>query len=209
MKEHLLTNLVDLLTDGNPHTIRIYGHGASGKTVLARDLLALLDPERVNLLQTDTYMVPGSYQDLVQLADASGQRVTASLPIAHELTSLTRDIQTLQRGMDLLSIDCSPWAPQTVLSGDKPILIVEGMSSAFLDKELFDISIACYTDSETELARRLVRDVAERGGVAENIRAGQAVRRQQYETYYQTFLDHADIVINQSRNDFVVERTSL
>lgn len=209
MKNQFLTQLAARLSDGQAHTVRIFGHGASGKSTLARDLLALLDPAQVNLLMTDTYMVPGSYQDLVQLADAYGQRVTASLPIAHELTSLTRDIQALQRGMDLLSIDCPPWAPQTVLSGDKPILIVEGMASAFLDKELFDISIACYTDSETELARRLVRDVAERSGVAENIRAGQAVRRQQYETYYQPLLDNADIVINQSRNGFVVERTSL
>lgn len=157
---------------------------------------------------TDTYMVPGTYQDFVRPADAPDQRVTACLPIAHELVSLARDIQALQKGMNLLTIDCSPWAPQTVLSGDKPILIVEGMSSAFLDKDLFDLSIACYTDPETELNRRLARDVTERGGIEEQIRAGEVVRQDQYQTYYQHLLDQADILINQSGDGFVVERMS-
>lgn len=209
MTKHFLTNLVALLTDGQPHTVRIYGHGASGKTTLARDLLALLPPDQVNLIETDAYIIDGRLRQQVRPAAAPDQKVTAFMPVSHELASLTRDIQALQKGMDLLTIDCSPWAPQTVLSGAKPILIVEGMSSAFLNKELFDTSIACYTDPETELARRLVRDVEERGGVAETIKAGEAVRRQQYETYYKPLLDQADIIINQSHNGFEVERSCL
>lgn len=209
MTEHFLTNLVNVLTDGQPHTVRIYGHGASGKTTLARDLLALLPPDQVNLIETDAYIIDGRLRQQVRPAAAPDQKVTAFMPVSHELASLTRDIQALQKGMDLLTIDCSPWAPQTVLSGAKPILIVEGMSSAFLDKELFDLSIACYTDPETELARRLARDVAERGGVAETIKAGEAVRQQQYETYYKPLLDQADIIINQSHNGFEVERSCL
>lgn len=209
MKEHFLTNLVKVLTDGKSHTVRIYGHGASGKTTLARDLLALLPPDQVNLIETDAYIIDGRLRQEVRPAAAPDQKVTAFMPVSHELASLTRDVQALQKGMDLLTIDCSPWAPQTVLSGKKPILIVEGMSSAFLDKELFDTSIACYTDPETELARRLVRDVAERGGVAEAIKAGEAVRQRQYEIYYKDFLDQADILINQSGDKFVVEKMTI
>lgn len=207
MLNHFLAQLTSYLTDGQPHTIRLYGHGASGKSTLARNLLALLDPTQVNLIETDAYIIDSQYRQQVRPEAAPDQKVTAFMPVSHELASLRRDIQALQKGMDLLTIDCSPWAPQTVLSGQKPILIVEGMSSAFLDKSLFDLSIACYTDPKTELARRLKRDVAERGGVADKIIAGESVRRQQYETYYQDLLDEADILINQSGNNFTVEKS--
>lgn len=206
MKDIFLKDLTTYLTDGRSHTIRIYGHGASGKSTLARELLALLDPEQVNLIETDAYIIDGKIRQQVRPAATPEQKVTAFMPVAHELASLTRDIQALQKGMDLLTIDCSPWAPQTVLSGTKPILIVEGMSSAFLDKRLFDLSIACYTDPETELARRLERDVTERGGIAENIKAGEPVRRQQYDTYYKDLLDEAEVLIRQTEHDFIVER---
>ena len=39
--------------------------------------------------------------------------------------------------MDVLTIE-EPWKASEVLSGVKPILIVEGMSVGFLPKELFE-----------------------------------------------------------------------
>ena len=48
-----------------------------------------------------------------------------------------RDIHALQAGMDVLTIE-EPWKASEILSGSKPILIVEGMSVGFLPKELFD-----------------------------------------------------------------------
>ena len=85
----------------------------------------------------------------------------ACLPVVHELKSLKRDIRALQSGCDIVTID-QPWAPSQRLSVEKSILIVEGMSVAFLPKELFDLSICFYTDAATELDRRLSRDLAVR-----------------------------------------------
>lgn len=45
-----------------------------------------------------------------------------------------------RKGMDLLTIDTS-WSPSQIISGQGKLLIVEGMSSTFLEKELFDLSI--------------------------------------------------------------------
>ena len=59
-------------------------------------------------------------------------------------------ILALQAGMDILTIE-EPWKASEILSGAKPILIVEGMSVGFLPKELFDKTICFYTDEETEL----------------------------------------------------------
>lgn len=208
MSSDFFKNIAEQLSDGKRHTVRIYGHGASGKSTLVAELLTYLDPEQVNLIETDAYIIDGQLRQLVRPADTPHQKVTAFMPVSHELASLTRDIQALQKGMDVLTIDCSPWAPQQVLTGSKPILIVEGMSSAFLDKSLFDLSIACYTDPETELTRRLARDVAERGGNPEAIRANEPVRRQQYETYYQHLLEEADILVDQSEDGFVVKHVT-
>ena len=44
----LLESLVDYLSDGQKHTLRIYGHGASGKSTFARKLqLALVRKEPI------------------------------------------------------------------------------------------------------------------------------------------------------------------
>ena len=56
-------------------------------------------------------------QELYQELDS--QKVTACLPVAHELASLQRDILALQAGMDILTIE-EPWKASEVLSGAKP-----------------------------------------------------------------------------------------
>lgn len=153
-QEQFLQWMQEHLADGQRHTVRIFGHGSSGKTTLAAAICQLLSPDLVNLLETDPYILKNDSRSLVCPKAFPDQKVTASLPAAHELNSLKRDIQALQAQMDLLTI-AEPWAPSQILKGIKPILIVEGMSTAFLPTSLFDLSIASYTDSETELSRRL------------------------------------------------------
>ena len=99
------------------------------KQPLQKALCERLDLMKVNLLETDPYVI-GSPRGLVVPKDSPGQKVTACLSSAHELASLERDIQALQAGMDIRTID-QPWSPSHILSGNKSILIVEGMSVAF------------------------------------------------------------------------------
>ena len=68
-------------------------------------------------------------------------------------SSLERDIRALQSGLDILTIGTA-WASSLRLSAQKQILIVEGMSAAFLPKNLFDFSICFHTDLGTEMERR-------------------------------------------------------
>ncbi|BAM24209.1 conserved hypothetical protein [Streptococcus intermedius JTH08] len=161
-EESLLERLIVYLSDDQNHTLRIYGHGASGKSTFARKLQLALGEERVNLLGTDPYVIAGEYRDLLSSKDFPHQKVTACLPVVHELGSLKRDICALQSSLDILTIGTA-WSPSLRLSARKPILIVEGMSAAFLSENLFDLSICFYTDDETELERRLARDTAVRG----------------------------------------------
>ena len=203
----LLESLVDYLSDGQKHTLRIFGHGASGKSTFARKLQLALGEEGTNLLETDPYVITGEYRDLLSSKDFPHQKVTASIPAVHELSSLERDICALQSGLDILTIG-KAWSQSLRLSAQKPILIVEGMSAAFLPKSLFDLSICFYTDDQTELERRLARDVAVRERSPEWIEQTHLARREQYQRFYQPYLAAADLVICQTGNSFRIEKDS-
>ena len=123
-RKDLIDQLISEIETGKVKTLGIYGHGASGKSTFAQELFQALDSEKVNLLETDPYIT--SERHLVVPKQAPDQKVTACLPVAHELASLERDILALKAGMDILAID-EPWKPSEVLSASKPILIVEGM----------------------------------------------------------------------------------
>ena len=201
-KKELIEILVSEIESGKVKTLGIYGHGASGKSTFAQELYQALDSAKVNLLETDPYIT--SNRHLVVPKESYNQKVTACLPVAHELVSLERDILALKAGMDILTI-AEPWKPSEVLSGAKPILIVEGMSVGFLPKELFDKTICFYTDEETELKRRLSRDTTVRNRDASFIVASQQLRREQYLRYYKENESKADILVDQSGNQFIIK----
>jgi len=201
-KKDLIEQLVSEIDSGRIRTLGIYGHGASGKSTFAEELYQELDFKKVNLLETDPYIT--SERHLVVPKETPDQKVTACLPVAHELASLQRDILALQAGMDVLTIE-EPWKASEVLSGAKPILIVEGMSVGFLPKELFDKTICFYTDEETELKRRLARDTTVRNRDTKFILASQQMRREQYLRYYKTTESMADILVDQSDDKFQIK----
>ena len=203
-KNDLMDQLVSEIEMGKIRTLGIYGHGASGKSTFAQELYQTLDSAKVNLLETDPYIA--SNRHLVVPKETPDQKVTACLPVAHELVSLERDILALKAGMDILTID-EPWKPSEVLSGAKPILIVEGMSVGFLPKELFEKTICFYMDEETELKRRLARDTTVRNRDASFILASHQMRREQYLRYYKETEFKADILVDQSEGKFEVKRT--
>ena len=201
-KKDLIERLVSEIESGKVKTLGIYGHGASGKSTFAQELYQELDFKKVNLLETDPYIT--SERHLVVPKETPDQKVTACLPVAHELASLQRDILALQAGMDVLTIE-EPWKASEVLSGAKPILIVEGMSVGFLPKELFDKTVCFYTNEETELKRRLARDTTVRNRDTKFILASQQMRRMQYLQYYKETESRADILIDQSDDKFQIK----
>lgn len=205
-KKELVERLVSEIESGKVKTLGIYGHGASGKSTFAQELYRELDSQKVNLLETDPYITSGRH--LVVPKETPDQKVTACLPVAHELASLQRDILALQAGMDILTIE-EPWKASEVLSGAKPILIVEGMSVGFLPKELFDKTVCFYTDEETELKRRLARDTTVRNRDTKFILASQQMRREQYLQYYKETESRADILVDQSDDKFQIKTNNI
>lgn len=202
-EDELLEYLEQIFIDKDSLTIGIYGHGASGKSRFAKKMYDKLGSKRANLLETDLYVISDKQVSDLVPKELPHQKITASMVARHELRSLQRDILALQKGMDILTIDSS-WSPSHCLLGNKPILIVEGMSVAFLPKELFDVTLCFYANEGTELTRRLKRDSHERGRETNWIRETHKMRRFQYELYYKDYQKNADILIDTSQNKFII-----
>ncbi|SUN46945.1 phosphoribulokinase/uridine kinase family protein [Streptococcus equi subsp. equi] len=207
--EKLLQAIVTAAANREKMLIRISGHGASGKSTFAKRLQQLLPDGQSQLLETDAYIIANDFSRAVLISSPDqGEEVLSSItachPARHELASLRRDIMMFKQGLDFLSID-TPWSPSFLVKGNVPILIAEGMSTTFLEPELFDLSLYFYTDDDTELQRRLGRDTSVRGRNPEFIQQSHANRRAQYACYLHPYHQQFDIVINQSQNRFIVE----
>ena len=194
-----------------PVLIGISGHGASGKTTFAKELIARLK-EDVNFLNTDPYIITDvrkyaqinyEYEDIKHT-----YQMTACHPDAHNLLALERDIKMLRNELDLYTID-TDYAPSTFLSSENKVNIVEGMSVAFLNPKIFDITIYLYTDGETEFDRRSIRDITERGRSMEHLEKSHVQRRIQYDLFMHFYSENFAVIIENSNDRFTIEKFSI
>lgn len=86
------------------------------------------------------------------------------------------------------------------------VTIVEGMSVAFINSNVFDYSFYFYTDEETELIRRYGRDIAERGADREHLKHSHRQRRMQYDSFMHPFSENFDCIIKSSNTAMAIEK---
>lgn len=207
--DKLMQDLLSWIRMANkPIIIGISGHGAAGKTTFANRLLNLLDKNEINYLNTDPYIVDSTIRkctiiDYTYRNENHRFKMTACHPSAHHLPSLERDIQMIREGKDLYTIS-THYKKSELLASENKVTIVEGMSAAFIDPDLFDLKIYFYTDGETELMRRTCRDVIERGADINFLKQSHEERRIQYEVFMHSYSQHFDIIVKT-----VAEQTSL
>ncbi|MFB1082610.1 uridine kinase [Jeotgalibacillus sp. JSM ZJ347] len=190
--------------------IGISGHGAAGKTTFTQKLAEQIGIDQVNILNTDPYITDSAVRKNTMITyewedQAHKFKMTACHPAAHHMLSLERDIRMLEKGMDLYTLD-TEWLPTELLSSEKNAVIAEGMSVAFLDQSLFDLSIYFYTDGDTEFLRRSGRDIQERGMELEYLKQSHHQRRVQYEVFMHGYREAFDIVVNTSGDGFVIKK---
>ncbi|WP_339200937.1 phosphoribulokinase [Peribacillus sp. FSL P2-0133] len=179
--------------------IGISGHGAAGKTTFANRLAILLNHNEVNYINTDPYIVSSNIRkhaiiDYTYQNENHRYKMTACHPSAHHLHSLERDVQMVRDGLDLYTID-THYMKSELISSKNKVTIVEGMSVAFINPDLFDLKIYFYTDGETELMRRSSRDIVERGTNINYLRQSHEERRIQYEVFMHPYSQRFDIII--------------
>ena len=192
--------------------IGISGHGAAGKTMFANKLINLLKENEVNYINTDPYIISSSIRkhtmiDYTYQNENHRYKITACHPAAHHLPSLERDVQMVRAGLDFYTLH-THYMNSELISSKHKITIVEGMSVAFINADLFDLKIYFYTDGETELMRRSSRDVFERGADINYLRHSHEERRIQYELFMHPYSQQFDIIIKTSDEVTYIERNT-
>jgi len=152
-----------------PIAIGIAGGTGSGKTALARALHAHA-PDLVSIVELDWY-----YRDQAQLSLEEREHTNYDAPGALELDRVNEDVRALLAGTPV-EAPIYDFASHTRIGATRnvsplPIIAVEGilaLSHAPL-RALFHTSVFVDTPADLRLARRLGRDLAERGRTAESV----------------------------------------
>jgi uridine kinase len=188
--------------------IGISGHGASGKTTFANRLIQILGRNDVNYINTDPYIIGSTIRKYTSIDYEYGNvnhqsKMTACHPAAHQVLLLERDIKMVKSRLDFYS---AGFQGSELISSQNNVTIIEGMSVAFTDPDLFDLKIYLYTNGETELNRRGIRDVSERGMDLQFLLQSHDERRIQYELFMHPFSENFDVVIKNSDEGFTLEK---
>ncbi|MEH7886912.1 phosphoribulokinase [Bacillus sp. JJ1609] len=209
--EKVLKEIANLINSEDKRiTIGISGHGASGKTTFAHNLLKLLGHDNVNYINTDPYIIGSHLRKYTSIEyeyknEHHQDKMTACHPAAHNIFALERDIHMMRDGLDFYTIGTNYTKP-TLISSQNKINIVEGMSVAFTDLNLYDLKVYLYTDEETELMRRSIRDVSERGTDINYLRKSHEERRIQYDLFMHPNHRNFDIVLKKSNKEWILEK---
>ncbi|RCW76815.1 uridine kinase family protein [Saliterribacillus persicus] len=194
--------------------IGISGHGASGKTTFANNLIKLLGHSDVNYINTDPYIIGSSnirnYSMInYEYKNENHQgKMTACHPGAHNIQALERDIHMIRDGLDIYTIG-THYKKSNLISSKNNVNIIEGMSVAFANPNLLDLKVYLYTDGETEFTRRSYRDVAERGRNIDFLRQSHEERRIQYELFMHPYHRNFNIVLKNSDEEYFLEKDDL
>lgn len=203
-----LTNKI--ITADKKLLIGISGHGAAGKTTFTNKLITKLEKHNINCLNTDPYIISSKIRKLAMInytyqGESHRSTITACHPSAHHLPSLERDIQMIQKGMNFCTIE-THYKKSELISPQKNISIIEGMSVAFIDPSLFDLKVYLYTDEDTEIMRRSTRDIIERGKNLTNLKKTHEQRRIQYELFMHPYSRNFDVIIKTVGDQIILEK---
>ncbi len=184
-------------------TVGIAGGTGSGKTTLATRLAETLGNQRVTVIPHDSY-----YLDHPDLTFEERSRLNFDEPAAFETSLLVLQLRALARGevVQRPTYDFSVHArsPRTVQLAPKPVVIVEGILVLAIPelRDLFDLKVFVDTDADIRLARRITRDVAERGRTVESV-CNQYLTtvRPMHERWVEPSKHFADIIVPQGGNN--------
>jgi uridine kinase len=188
-----------------PLFIGLAGGSGSGKTTIAEEVVDRLEG-RVSLLHHDAY-----YRHLVDLSFDERTRVNYDHPDSLETELLVKHLESLRSGLAIehpvYDFASHLRSSETVRIEPGRVVMVEGilvLSDAALRAEL-DLKIFVDTDPDLRLARRLERDIAERG------RSVDSVINQYFTTVRPMHLEfvepsrrYADIIIPEGYNPAAV-----
>lgn len=189
-----------------PLFIGLAGGSGSGKTTIAEALVDRLEG-RVSLLSHDAY-----YRHMPELTFEERTRVNYDHPASLETELLVKHLESLRSG---IAIDHPVYdfsrhlrSDETVRVEPGNVIVVEGilvLAEPELRSEL-DLKIFVDTDPDLRLARRIERDINERGRTVESVLEQYfATVRPMHIEFVQPSLRYADLIIPEGYNPAAVE----
>jgi uridine kinase len=151
-------------------SIGICGGTGSGKTTITDRIISALSPESVLVIQQDHY-----YRDLPHLPLEERAKQNFDHPDSMDTPLLVEHLAALRQGraVDRPTYDFTQHRrlEATIRLEPRPAIILEGIlifENAGL-RDLLDIKIFVDTDADLRFARRLMRDIRERGRTVESV----------------------------------------
>ncbi len=186
-----------------PLFVGVSGGSCSGKTTLVQALIGRLGPHIVASIQHDSY-----YTDLFHLPAAERATVNYDHPDALETTLLIDHLAALRHGQPA-AIPVYDFARHirvaaTAALQPREIIILDGILIYAVPalRAMFDMKIYVHTAPDIRLARRIQRDVAERGRTVESVlHQYLATVRPGHIQFVKPGCEFADIVINGTDNN--------
>jgi uridine kinase len=193
--------------------IGISGGTGSGKTTIARKIIASIGASSVVYLQQDSY-----YRDLGEMPLEARGHVNFDHPDALDNQLLLAHIEALQAGRSIerpvYDFVVHARSADTLHIEPLPVIIVEGIL-AFYDsrmRRLMDLKIFVDCDPDIRFIRRLERDIRERGRSAESVvEQYLATVRPMHLEFVAPTMRYADVIIpegglNETGIDLIIEK---
>ena len=180
-----------------PIVIGIAGGSGSGKTTVAKEIMARVGADRIAFLSHDSY-----YRDFGDLSFSERVKINFDHPDSLETDLLIEHIRQLKAGnpieLPIYDFRTHSRTAKTIRVEPQPVILVEGIL-IFAEPELrrmFDVKIFVDTDPDIRFIRRLQRDISERGRTVESVIAQyQNTVRPMHLEFVEPSKRYADVII--------------
>ena len=166
------------MTKKKSFLIAMSGGSGSGKSTLAEALLAHLGPGKAVMFGEDAYYHPMRFYGTPQ-SDAERHMLVAGInyddPKSKEVDHLVSDLRALKAGeaveQPIYDYERHDRSSDTRRIESAPILILEAIHALSIPKirNFIDLSVYVDTPDDLRLARRIRRDVIERGRTVDSV----------------------------------------
>jgi len=152
--------------------IAIAGGSGSGKSVLSEQILNLLGQQNCNLISQDSY-----YRDHSEDFDVDGGAVNFDHPDAIEFSLLAEHLSRLKKGESIVVPNYDFVSHGRLAGGEliepSKVILLDGTLLLSMDviREHLDASVFIEVPEQVRLARRMQRDIEQRGRNEEGVLA--------------------------------------
>lgn len=189
--------------------IGIAGGTGSGKTTVVQNILKQLSTDEVIVISQDNY-----YLDSSHLPFEERLQINFDHPRSIDFELMVEDLKKLKAGKTIhqpvYSFLTHSRTDETLVTPPKNVVIVEGILvlTDIALRNMFDLKVFVYADSDERLIRRIKRDIQERGrDLEEVISRYQKTLKPMHEQFIEPSKKYADLIIpnEKKKNEVAID----